>query len=204
MVSSFSTTEPFVCFRPTAGLYLHARFQNLPLQLISKLHRNVVDDLRWITEKEKQNQESMDVSPTHSSETDAAKSLDGSTKRFSSLQYILLLSPVSITKENQKFLFQNQYVSKSQQSQTSSGPAGNTVGVDISDSSSSLILFDNCEDEIFFQESIAALVIRNPLHASEDGGNRARNEGFLAAIVVPVEKLEKCLGSIDELFPSFP
>lgn len=76
--------------KSSAGILLHQRFSNLPIELIGPLHRNLEEDLSWAQTK------------THSDD-DNDEPLEGSVARsatfFSDLAYVLLLCPVGASKD---------------------------------------------------------------------------------------------------------
>ena len=129
---------------------MHARFSNLPLQLIGVLHRNLLEDLGW----SQRQRESEGVS------------INSDSFNFASVQHILLLARVSKPDDMSR------------------------CTRDVTGSSS--LLFDLFEDEVYFQASIAAVIMPS----------RVNPEFAIVAAILPVNVLERCVKQIREIVPT--
>lgn len=131
-------------------LFLHARFSNLPLELITPLFRNMAHDLEWV----------------QSSDNNSAVTVT-TMAQFTGIEHLLLICPASL-------------------SDAAKVPAGGCIDI----CGSSAVLFDYFEDETFFEEATAAVLYQS-----------AGLKKTLAAMLIPLSKLAKCIQALHELLP---
>jgi hypothetical protein len=144
------------------------RFSNLPLPLISPLHKNLVDDLKWA----QQDGEGLDLN-------------------FKPLTHVLLLTTASTSSSSSSSSSSSRGGGTggggdSSGSSSSSAPAGSKNIKDVTGMST--VLFDNFEDDVFFQQAQGALAWQPSV-----------SKQTIVAALVPINKLNTCLSMIDDL-----
>jgi len=116
------------------GLLLHRRFYNLPLELIGHLHRNLGEDLGWAQGRAESDDGSGDGSSAEEHAT------------FKVITHMLLLAPC-------------ESLSSGETKGSSSSSSSDAHDVrDVTGSSS--IMFENFEDDVYFQEATCAFYIK--------------------------------------------
>jgi hypothetical protein len=135
--------------------------------LIGPLYDNILEDINWAKSKAEKVKENMEKGQSLSSPPPLG------VDRFSDIEYVVIFSPCSRG--------------------TGSSKAQSSQSVDITGDSS--MLFDNFEDEIFCQESVATVYFR-PSNAGS-----SQNSGIAAALL-PVSSLSTCIREIKKMIAS--
>lgn len=150
--------------RNTTGVYFQGRYVNLPVQLITPLHSNLLEDLQWFI-----NQERSQNSTSTSSNSDSTQ-----VTNFSNLEYVIMFTPAS---------------TESNSSQLKKGTCRNITG------SSSAVIFNNFEDDIFFSYSNCVIQFQPSKITSESNST-------VCVFLLPLNILSKCIDDIRLLIPS--
>jgi hypothetical protein len=163
------------------GLLLHKRFTNLPLQLVSALHRNLEEDVCWAQQQATDEDESAQENTTSSSSApnSAHKGSAAAAKQsnfFAEARNVVLFCECDVSKEG-----------KSTYNLSENGSTCYNVLGSCSD-----IVFACFEDEVYLQHATAAVLWRPP---------RSLCSTDLVALLVPLSKLKKCANGISELIP---
>jgi len=147
----------------STAILLHARYANLPLQLLHPLHSNLHEDLIWAQQQE-----------DDPNQTEAGN--------FSAIQNILLLSLCSLPDQEKSIPSTSTSTSRC----TSLSPS-TTRAIDVTGSSS--LIFDNFEDEVYFQAATAALMFKPTVSP----------ENNLIAALFPVSVFQSCMNSLSSM-----
>jgi hypothetical protein len=164
------------------GLLLHKRFTNLPLQLVSALHRNLEEDVCWAQQQATDEDESAQENTTSSSSSAPNSAHKGSAAAakqsnfFAEARNVVLFCECDVSKEG-----------KSTYNLSEIGSTCYNVLGSCSD-----IVFACFEDEVYLQHATAAVLWRPP---------RSLCSTDLVALLVPLSKLKKCANGISELIP---
>ena len=175
-------------------MLLHRKFSNLPLELVTPLHANLADDLEWAigggssgdssraTSKSPGHlpaaSASASASASTSMSTDSGTSSDaiaaeadegeGDTAEYRHIDHLLLICNVT----------QNELSARI-------SPGG---ALDVTGFSTSALLFDYFEDEIYHQQAACSVLFRSKLCP-----------GPLAAVLVPCAALKRVCTEIQRL-----
>jgi hypothetical protein len=182
----------------STGVLLHQRFSNLPPQLIGHLHRNLNEDLGW----------AQGLSESNDGSGDGSSAEDHSV--FKALKHILLVAPCTMNQPEQHGNSKANKKRKKGDRSSSSSSSGNSGGDDASVSNigkvpidvtgSTSVIFDNFEDEVYFQEATCSFSFMPSAH----GAGPENSNGFcigapVTVALLPASSFSSCVKGIMKL-----
>lgn len=156
------------------GGLLHGRFTNLPLQLIYDLHRNIKEDIQWAQSYFKNSKS------TNKEEVDEV-----TIRRFESMKYLVMFCPCSLSDSANPQSSKKTSKSTTSSNQQPTDLVENCLGANY-------ILFENFEDEVYFQAAEEAFLLKN---LSTDLMKHSMN----VMLVIPIEKYNSIVSSLVNL-----
>lgn len=190
------------------GVLCHGRFVNMPLELIGHLHRNLYDDVDWIrnqsvqgitTAENSSNSKVSHKESASSAATIAIHIVDGvsqltytaqeETDMFKKMEYFVHFCRCTSTEKHY-----HSSSSSSSSSQQSAGSKSNEA-FDVLGSSSAL-LFDQFEDEHYFQHAESAVLFRSLSSLTSSSSEVHSSPPLTVALLIPIKKLKPIVDSI--------
>jgi hypothetical protein len=159
------------------GVMVTQRFTNLPIQLITALHKNLEEDFKWI--KSQSSQSSSSVSAKKKAKHDKGSNndnIDDDVAALSTLKYAILFSTCSIVEDNN---------TKKRKEEKQKEESFNLLG------RKSSVIFNNFEEESYFDYADAAIVFQPNLSCIPSK--------HVAAALISMSKLSHCVKDIGGL-----
>ena len=156
----------------SVGILIHRKFSNFPLPLISALHQNIYDDIKWMSAPDEPNIESIHY------------------------QYIVLLSPCEISPTFKAALIESSSTSTTNSNTDAKGTKISDRLYEIADelynSYKNEIFFEYFEDEIFVGKRLFGLsyLYQSNLCSSSSGGN---GNAMVLISVLTVDKYHQAI-----------
>lgn len=162
------------------GLFIHRKFSNLPLALVEPLHRNLLEDLNWAKGNISKSTASACITanapslePKHSRAVETTGESEGKNEANDCSFFEPLDHVVLICPCRRD---------------SHSGGASAAGGRAIEVTGSSHLMFDYFEDDIYFQQATCVFHFTT-----------SRSPHALAAMLLPLAKLKKCVDDIKAL-----
>jgi hypothetical protein len=178
----------------THSLLLYDRFINFPMELISPLHQNLYDDLQWIID-DKNNTKSSELTPEIINTYKAINTMILIRPCISSIN--TPATAASAKKANSSTSSSSSSSSTSSSAAATTTTTTTTTGKVYNVTGSTSIIFDNFEDEIFFQHADFAFQI--PTHHSTGNGHPIFKFPQAVMMIISKEALSAIVQEIHRL-----